>query len=72
VIQEAATGVGLTIKLMPSGAGHDAQDVARIAPDRNDLCSKHRWDQPLAQRIHDRFRYGEWCQCFAAVDIESG
>ena len=32
IIQEAATGLGLTTKLMPSGAGHDAQDIARIAP----------------------------------------
>ncbi len=32
VIQEAATGLGLTTKLMPSGAGHDAQDLARIVP----------------------------------------
>jgi beta-ureidopropionase / N-carbamoyl-L-amino-acid hydrolase len=32
VIQEAATALGLTTKLMPSGAGHDAQDIARIAP----------------------------------------
>jgi N-carbamoyl-L-amino-acid hydrolase len=31
-IQEAAIGLGLTTKLMPSGAGHDAQDIARIAP----------------------------------------
>ena len=32
MIQEAATDLGLTTKLMPSGAGHDAQDIARIAP----------------------------------------
>lgn len=32
IIQEAATDLGLTTKLMPSGAGHDAQDLARIAP----------------------------------------
>jgi beta-ureidopropionase / N-carbamoyl-L-amino-acid hydrolase len=32
VIQEAAAGLGLTTKLMPSGAGHDAQDLARIVP----------------------------------------
>jgi beta-ureidopropionase / N-carbamoyl-L-amino-acid hydrolase len=32
IIQEAAIGLGLTTKLMPSGAGHDAQDIARIAP----------------------------------------
>jgi N-carbamoyl-L-amino-acid hydrolase len=32
VIQEAATGLGLTTKLMPSGAGHDAQNIARIVP----------------------------------------
>src|ERR1043165_6678248 len=32
IIQEAATDLGLTTKLMPSGAGHDAQDIARIAP----------------------------------------
>ncbi len=32
LIAEAATELDLTYKLMPSGAGHDAQDVARIAP----------------------------------------
>jgi N-carbamoyl-L-amino-acid hydrolase len=32
VIQEGATGLGLTTKLMPSGAGHDAQNLARIVP----------------------------------------
>src|SRR5215468_9416805 len=32
MIEEAATGLGLTTKLMPSGAGHDAQDLARIVP----------------------------------------
>jgi N-carbamoyl-L-amino-acid hydrolase len=32
IIQEAATDLGLTTKLMPSGAGHDAQDIARFAP----------------------------------------
>src|SRR6266542_3948977 len=32
IIQEAATRLGLTTKLMPSGAGHDAQDLARIVP----------------------------------------
>ena len=32
LIAEAAAELGLTYKLMPSGAGHDAQDVARIAP----------------------------------------
>lgn len=32
IIQEAATGLGLTTKLMPSGAGHDAQNLARIVP----------------------------------------
>jgi N-carbamoyl-L-amino-acid hydrolase len=32
IIQEAATDLGLTTKLMPSGAGHDAQNLARIVP----------------------------------------
>src|SRR5438046_10516956 len=32
LIQEAATGLGLTTKLIPSGAVHDAQDRARIVP----------------------------------------
>lgn len=32
IIQEAAIDLGLTTKLMPSGAGHDAQDLARIVP----------------------------------------
>lgn len=31
-IADAAEVLGLTSKLMPSGAGHDAQDMARIAP----------------------------------------
>ncbi len=31
-IAEQAKGLGLSTKMMPSGAGHDAQDMARIAP----------------------------------------
>ncbi len=31
-IEKAAKSIGLTTKLMPSGAGHDAQDMAMIAP----------------------------------------
>jgi len=32
VIAAAATSLGLTSRMLPSGAGHDAQDLARIAP----------------------------------------
>lgn len=32
IIAEAAQSLGLTRKLMPSGAGHDAQDMTHIAP----------------------------------------
>jgi N-carbamoyl-L-amino-acid hydrolase len=32
IISEAAQQLGFSYKLMPSGAGHDAQDIARIAP----------------------------------------
>jgi N-carbamoyl-L-amino-acid hydrolase len=32
IIAKAATSLGLTYKLMPSGAGHDAQDMTHIAP----------------------------------------
>jgi beta-ureidopropionase / N-carbamoyl-L-amino-acid hydrolase len=32
VIADAAKSLGLTTKVMPSGAGHDAQDLARLAP----------------------------------------
>jgi len=32
VIAAAATALGLTHRRMPSGAGHDAQDIAHIAP----------------------------------------
>jgi N-carbamoyl-L-amino-acid hydrolase len=32
LIADSARELGLTSKLMPSGAGHDAQDIARIAP----------------------------------------
>jgi beta-ureidopropionase / N-carbamoyl-L-amino-acid hydrolase len=32
IIAQAADSLGLSSKLMPSGAGHDAQEIARIAP----------------------------------------
>ena len=32
IISDAARELGLTTKLMPSGAGHDAQDMARLGP----------------------------------------
>ncbi|MCH8873785.1 Zn-dependent hydrolase [candidate division KSB1 bacterium] len=32
IIAEAAGDLGLSFQLMPSGAGHDAQDIARITP----------------------------------------
>lgn len=32
LISESAKELGLSSKLMPSGAGHDAQDIAQIAP----------------------------------------
>ena len=32
IITEAAVALGLSHKSMPSGAGHDAQEMTRIAP----------------------------------------
>jgi len=32
IIASAAAGLGLSYRRMPSGAGHDAQDIAQIAP----------------------------------------
>jgi N-carbamoyl-L-amino-acid hydrolase len=32
VVEEAAASLGLSHRRMPSGAGHDAQDMARVAP----------------------------------------
>jgi N-carbamoyl-L-amino-acid hydrolase len=32
LIDQSAKELGLTTKQMPSGAGHDAQDMARIGP----------------------------------------
>ena len=32
LVAQAADGLGLTHRALPSGAGHDAQDLARIAP----------------------------------------
>jgi N-carbamoyl-L-amino-acid hydrolase len=32
IVAQAADELGLTHKRMPSGAGHDAQDLAKIAP----------------------------------------
>ena len=31
-IADAVKGLGLSSQVMPSGAGHDAQDLARICP----------------------------------------
>jgi N-carbamoyl-L-amino-acid hydrolase len=38
VIETAARGIGLTTKYMPSGAGHDAQYMAQIAPSGMIFC----------------------------------
>jgi N-carbamoyl-L-amino-acid hydrolase len=32
IVAEAAKGLGLSTRVMPSGAGHDAQEMARLAP----------------------------------------
>ena len=32
VIEDAATSLGLSHRRLPSGAGHDAQDMAHVAP----------------------------------------
>ena len=32
IISAAADDLGLSVKLMPSGAGHDAQDMTHVAP----------------------------------------
>ena len=32
MIADAVQGLGLSSQVMPSGAGHDAQDLARICP----------------------------------------
>jgi beta-ureidopropionase / N-carbamoyl-L-amino-acid hydrolase len=32
IIAEAARSLGLTTRSLPSGAGHDAQDAARLGP----------------------------------------
>ncbi|MCI0411602.1 Zn-dependent hydrolase [bacterium] len=32
IVDESARSIGLTTKTLPSGAGHDAQDMARIVP----------------------------------------
>lgn len=32
IVAESAKGLGLSSKVMPSGAGHDAQEMARLAP----------------------------------------
>lgn len=32
IIDDSAKSLGLTTKLMPSGAGHDAQEIARLGP----------------------------------------
>jgi N-carbamoyl-L-amino-acid hydrolase len=37
-IDSAAKGLGLTTKFLPSGAGHDAQYMAQIAPTGMIFC----------------------------------
>ena len=68
VIENSAKAIGMTTKYLPSGAGHDAQYMAQICADRNDLLPERGWDQPLTEGIHQAARCHEWGQRTAADD----
>jgi N-carbamoyl-L-amino-acid hydrolase len=50
IIDGSAKELGLSTKVLPSGAGHDAQDMARLAPVGHDLHSR----ASAASVIHQR------------------
>lgn len=69
-IADAARELGLSTKLMPSGAGHDAQDGAAWSS-WYDLRSERRRHQSLAARVFTPRRYRQRRQCAAAYSAET-
>lgn len=51
-IEAAASARGLNTRRMTSGAGQDAQMMARICPTADDFCAEHQGYQPQSQRVH--------------------
>ncbi len=63
LIDRAAGQLGLSSRRMPSGAGHDAQDIAKVAPIGMIFRPQHRWHQPLTQGVHANPGHGKWGRC---------
>jgi hypothetical protein len=51
LIAASARELGLSSKVLPSGAGHDAQAIAQLGADGDDLHPERGRDQPLAQGV---------------------
>ena len=51
-VEAAATRLGLSVTPMTSGAGHDAQMLARICPGRDDLRTERTRSKPQSRRVH--------------------
>ena len=56
LVEDAARRRGLASKRMTSGAGHDAQMLARHLPRGDDFRSQRRRRQPQPRRIHPGLR----------------
>ena len=52
-IGRAAAAASLNTMRLPSGAGHDAQQIAQAVPDGHDLRAERRRHQPLAEGADD-------------------
>jgi beta-ureidopropionase / N-carbamoyl-L-amino-acid hydrolase len=72
LISGAARDLGLTTKSMPSGAGHDAQDMARLGPVGMIFIPERRRHQPLPARILPPGRHRQRRQRPAAHLAETG
>ena len=71
-LREAAKSLGLATADLPSLAGHDAQEIARIRPDGDDLCPQQRGHQPLPQGVHVLARRSQRNRSPLQVDIAAG
>ena len=66
IIADAAKDLGLRSQAMPSGAGHDAQDLTHISTHGHDLRAQRAGHQPFAEGVHLTGGHGQRRQRAAA------
>jgi metal-dependent amidase/aminoacylase/carboxypeptidase family protein len=72
LIDDTAKELGLTTKVLPNSAGHDAQEIARIGPVGMIFNSQHRRDQPFTEGVLTAGRHRKRRQRPSASAIEAG